>query len=224
MRQSESKRLGNHLAGCGGAEELASSAGRRAGAATNLGGILQCDLILSEARADGLDFSGILSRLRQKRHASGNKNGWLLSSRRQSHHHGGQTLVAGGDADDSFAGGQRSHQAAQDNRGVVAKGERVHHAGCALGAAVAGVGAGAGEGDSMQGFQFASCFRHQETDFPVAGVETEGDGLSAVGAQAAVGAEDQKLRIEQAIRVPAHTGILTQAEKIPGGLSEQHLR
>jgi hypothetical protein len=40
-------------------------------------------------------------------------------------------------------------------------------------------------------------------------METESNGLSIVGAQAAMSAEDQKLWIKKAIWIPTHAGILT---------------
>jgi hypothetical protein len=74
---------------------------------------------------------------------------------------------------------------------IIAKRERVEHAGSALGPSVAGIGAGAGEGDGVEGFQGDGGFGHQRAEFPVAGVETERDGRSVGSAQSAVGAEDQ---------------------------------
>ncbi len=41
MRQRQAQRLGDHLAGGGGAEELAAAAGRATGAATQFGGFIQ---------------------------------------------------------------------------------------------------------------------------------------------------------------------------------------
>jgi hypothetical protein len=156
-----------------------------------------------------LNFSRILARLRQKRDASGDKNGRILSRGCERHHHGGQSLVAGGDADNSLAGWERPHQAAQHNRSIVAKGQRVHHAGCALRAAIAGIGASPGKGNGVQRLQFTGGLCHKQAHFPVSGMETESNGLSIVGAQAAMSAEDQKLWIEKPIRVPTHAGILT---------------
>ena len=104
------------------------------------------------------------------------------------------------------------------------KGQGVEHAGGALGASVAGIGAGSGEGDGVEGFQGDGGFGYQCADFPVAGVEAEGDGGSIGGAQAAVGAEDEDFRAEQFLRFPAHAGVLAQAEEIAGGRGEQHFR
>ena len=146
------------------------------------------------------------------------------AGRGQRHHHRGQALVAGGDAEHALARGQRAHQAAQHDRGVVAVRQGVHHAGRALRAAVAGIGAGAGERDGVQRLQLARGFGHQQADFPMAGVIAERDGRAVCSAQAAVRAEDQELRVEQPRRVPAHAGVLRQAEEVAGGRVEQHLR
>jgi len=40
-------------------------------------------------------------------------------------------------------------------------------------------------------------------------MEAECNGLSAIGAQAAMRAQDEKLRIKETIRIPTHAGILT---------------
>ena len=224
MRQSQPQRLAHHLRRCRGAQELASAARRSAGAATNFGRILQRDLILSKARADGLHLSRILARLRQQGYASGNKNGGLLSRRGQRHHHGRQPLVAGGNAHHALAGGQRAHQAAQHNGRIVAKRQRVQHARCALGAAIAGIGACSRKRNRAQCLQFARGFSHQQAHFPVSGMEAKGNGLAVFGAQAAMRAQNQEFGIEQAIRLPAHAGILAQAEEISRRLGQQHLR
>jgi hypothetical protein len=55
-------------------------------------------------------------------------------------------------------------------------------------------------------------------------MEAKRYGLSILGAQTAMSAQDQELRVKQAIRIPPHSGILTQAKKISRRLSEQHLR
>jgi len=39
-----------------------------------------------------------------------------------------------------------------------------------------------------------------------------------------MGAENQELGIEQALRLPAHAGVLAQAKQVARWLSEQHLR
>jgi hypothetical protein len=76
----------------------------------------------------------------------------------------------------------------------------------------------------MEGFQLACGFGYECAYFPVAGVETEGDGCAVVGAKAAVGAEDEDFGVEETVWVPAHAGVLAEAEEIAGGLGEEHLR
>ena len=67
---------------------------------------------------------------------------------------------------------------------------------------------GAGEGDGVQAAEFARGLGDQQADLPVAGVKAEGDGGAVGGAQAAVGAEDEELGVEEALRLPAHAGVL----------------
>ena len=57
----------------------------------------------------------------------------------------------------------------------------------------------------------------------MSGVKAESDGLSILGAQAAVRAQNQEFGIKQPRRVPAHAGALGQAEEISRRLREQHL-
>ncbi len=66
-----------------------------------------------------------------------------------------------------------------------------------------------------QRLQLARGFGHQQTHFPVAGVKAQRDRLAVLRAQAAMRAQNQKLGIEQARGIPAHAGILRQAEEIP---------
>ncbi len=160
------------------------------------------------ACADGLYLACIFARFGQERDPAGDEDGGQWAGRGQRHHHGGESLVAGGDADHAHPGGQGTHQAAEHDGRVVAKGERVEHAGGALGAAVAGIGAGSGEGNGIEGLQGDGCFGHQRAQFPVPGMKAEGDGSSIGGAQAAVGAEDEDFRAQQLLRFPAHAGVL----------------
>ena len=224
MRKGEAKSFGDDLRRCSGAEKLTASAGRGAGAAADLGSILERDLMLREACADGLDLAGVFSVFRQQCDAPGDENAWQRAGGGQRHHHRGEAFVAGGDAEDAGARGKRAHQSAQDDGGVVAVGQRVEHAGGALGAAVARVGAGSGEGDGVERFQFARGFGYQSADLPVAGVKAESDGSAVWSAEAAVGAEDEDFGAEDARGVPAHADVLAEPEEIAGGLGEEHLR
>ncbi len=67
MWEGETKRLGDDLRGCGGAEKLAASARRGTGSAAKLGGFFEGDLMLSISRADGLDFARIFAVFRVAR-------------------------------------------------------------------------------------------------------------------------------------------------------------
>ncbi len=223
VREGEAEGFGDDLRGGGGAEELAASAGCGAGAAADLGGVFEGDLMLGVACADGLDLAGVFAVFGKQCDAAGDEDAGQRAGGGQRHHHGGEALVAGGDAEDAGAGGERAHEAAKDDGGVVAVGEGVEHAGGALGAAVAGVGAGSGEGDGVHGFEFAGGFGYEGADLPVTGVEAEGDGRAVCGAKAAVGAEDEDFGAEDAGGIPAHADVLAEAEEIAGGLGEEHL-
>ncbi len=150
VRQCQPQRLGNDLRGRGGAQELATAAGRGAGAATQLGRLLQADLAVGEARADRLDRAGVLALDRWEGDSARHQDRRQMRGAGQGHQHRRQALVAGRHADHRMAGGQRADQAAEHLRGVVAVGQAVEHPLGALGAPVARVGAIAGEGHRVQ--------------------------------------------------------------------------
>ena len=133
------------------------------------------DLAVREARADA---SAPCRRPRRRSGGSvtppGTRTHGRSCMRGQGHHHRRQSLVAGGDADDALPRRQRADQPAQHDGGVVAIGQAVHHAGRALRAAVAGIGAEAGERDAAAAPQFLRGGLHQQADFPVAGVIARG--------------------------------------------------
>ena len=118
---------------------------------------------------------------------------------------------------------QRADQPPQDHRGVVAIGQAVHHAGGALRAAVAGIGAEAGEGDAAERLQLVRRRLHEQADFPVAGVIAERDGRAVGVADAAGRAEDQELAAAQFGRLPAHADVLRPAEQVAARRFAQHL-
>jgi hypothetical protein len=192
MRQRHAERLADHLRGRRGAEELASAAGRGAGAAEHIGGILQGHLSAGEARAGRLHFAGVFAIGRLQRDAAGNQDARQRAHGGERHHHRRETFVAGGHADHAAARGQRTDEAAEDAGGIVAVGQRVEHAGGALRAAVAGVGAVGGEGDGAERFELLGGGVHEQADFPMAGVVSERDGSAVGRADAAVRAEDEE--------------------------------
>ena len=136
------ERFADDLRRRGRAEELAAAAGRRAGAAAEIGGFLERDLAVHEAHADRLHAR------RRPRPRSGSSvtppgtsthgRSWL---RGQRHHHRRQPLVAGRDAEHAAPRRQRSDQPAEDRRRVVAVRQAVEHRRRALRPAVARIGA-----------------------------------------------------------------------------------
>ena len=224
VRQRKPQRLADHLRGGRGAQELAASAGRRAGAAAHFGGVLERDLVLGEARADGLHLAASSPDSGSSVTPPGTSTAGIFPDDASAIIIAGSPLSQVATPITPLPRGQRAHQAAQHDRRIVAIGQRIHHARSALRAAVAGIGARSRKRSGAQRFQLARRLGHQQADFPVAGVKAERDGLAVLRAQAAVRAQDQELRIEESIRLPAHAGVLRQAEEIAGGLGEQHLR
>ena len=223
VRQREAQRLADHLRGGGGAEELAAAAGGAAGAAAEVLRLLQRQLAMREARADGLHGARVLAALGWQRDAARHQHAGEIAKRGQRHHHGGQALVAGGHSEHALAGGERAGEATQHDGGVVPVGEAIHHAGGALGAAVAGIGAEAREGDGAQLLQLRRRGLEEKADLPVAGVIAQRDRGAVGGADAALGGEHEVLRAPQLARIPAHARVLGEAEDVAAGPFEEHL-
>ena len=225
VAERHAERLADDLRGRGGAEELAAAAGRRAGAAAELGRLLR-----ARARR-GRSARQSSAPARHRRPSSGRSvtppgtsthgRSWRPGER---HHHGRQTLVAGGHAEDAAPSGERSNQPPEDRRRVVSIGEAVEHRRRALRAAIAGVGAGRGEGDGAGALELVRRGLHEQADFPVAGVVAERDRRAIRRADPAVSREDEELRAADGGRLPAHAGVLRPAEDIAGRSRAQHLR
>ncbi len=75
----------------------------------------------------------------------------------------------------------------------------------------------------MQVAELARGLGDEQADLPMAGVEAECDGSAVLGAETAVGAEDEELGVEETGGLPSHAGVLGEAEEISGGLGEKHL-
>ncbi len=135
----------------------------------------------------------------------------------ERHHHGRQAFVTGGDADHAAPGWQRTDQPPQDNGGIIAISQAVHHAGRSLGATVAWIADKSRKGDRIQPLQFFCGSLGQQTNLPVPGMITQGNRCAVGGANAALGAEDQKFRPAQLGWIPAHGRILGPAEYIATG-------
>ncbi len=213
-----------HLRGGRGAEELAAASGRSAGAAHGFGGVGQRDHSVGEARAYGLHLAGVLAFFGEERHAAGNQHARQIARAGEGHHHGGQPFVARGDAEHAAARGEGADEAPEDAGGVVTVGQGIEHAGGALRAAVARVGAIGREGHGAEALELFRGGVHEQGDFPVAGVIAEGDGRAIGGANAAVGAEDEKFLAAEEGGVPAHAGVLGPAEEVARGTVQQHFR
>ena len=151
---------------------------------------------------------------RQQRHAAGDDDAGQGVLRRDRHHHRGQALVARGHAHHAAPRRQRPDQAPQDNRRVVAIGQAVHHASRALRAAIARIGHIARKWDRAQALELFGRRLHEQAHFPVAGVITQRNRRAIRRAQAAHGAEDQKLVVTQLVRIPAHARVLREAEHV----------
>ena len=150
MRQLHAERLADHLRGGRGAQELAAAAGRGAGAAQASAASSRviwpwakraptdCTLPASSpSSASRVTPPGTSTQGRSRAPASA-----IIMA--------GRPLSQVATPSTPRARGQRADQAAEDRGGVVAVGQGIEHAGGALGAAVAGVGAIGGEGHGAE--------------------------------------------------------------------------
>ncbi len=106
--------------------------------------------------------------------------------------------------------------------GVVAIRQAVEHAGRALRAAVARIGAEGGKRHAARLFEFASGGFDQQADFPMSGVVAQRHRRAVGGANAPLRAEHQELGPEHLLRRPAHAGVLRHAEQVAAGPVSQH--
>ena len=166
------------------------------------------------AHANGLCLAGIFAIFGGQGDAAGDENSRHIMLRGQGDQHGRQPLVTSGNPHDPLTRRQGAHQAAQDQGGVIAIGQAVKHAGCPLAAAIAGVGDKAGKGDGAFGGKLFGGGLHEQAHFPVAGVVAQRNRCAIGGADAALGAEDEKLLAAEHIGIPAHAHILAHGKEI----------
>src|SRR5665213_384331 len=221
--QRHAERFPHHLR-CGRCpQELAPPARTRARPAQIFRRLLQRNLIVREPRAHRLHAPGILPLLRQQRGAARNQNARKIRRASQSHHHGRQALIARGYANHAAARGQRPNLTPEHDGRVVAVRQAVVHAGRALRAAVAGVGAIGGKRDGIMRSQFFSGLFHQQAHFPMPCVIAERDSRAVRAPDSSVGAQDQDFLTPQLCRIPPHPRVLRPAEQIARWPFEQHL-
>ena len=60
-------------------------------------------------------------------------------------------------------------------------------------------------------------------DFPVAGVQAQGNRPSAGALQPAMGAQNHDIAAAECLRTPAHPHVLAKTEKVAGGLMQKHV-
>jgi len=216
--------LRHNLTGCRCSEELAAPTRRGASAAAQLGGLGKRKQPMRESRADGLDLAGVFPIIGHQRYTAWNENARQRLLRRQSHHHGGQAFVAGGDAHHAAPGWQRADQPAQDDGCVIAVSQAVHHPACALRPSVAWIADEAGEGNGLDPLELFSGSLGQQTDFPMAGVISQGNRSAIRGANSTLCAENQVFVSAELARIPTHSGVHGPAEDIPAGCLLQPIR
>src|SRR5262249_41356529 len=121
-------------------------------------------------------------------------------------------------------GRERSNEPTKNLGRVVPIRKAVEHPHRALSSPVTGVGTIGRERNGFEVSQFARRGLNEQSDFPMAGVITEGNWFSIGRATAALGTEDEELFAAQFTRIPAHAGVLGPAENIAAGRFGQHLR
>ena len=127
--QRHAQRLGHHLGRRGSAEKLAATARRTARPAAHFGSVIQADQVVREARANRLHGAGILGSRRGQRHPTRHDDPWQVGVPASAIRIAGKPLIAGANAHDPLARGQRPDEPPHRHRGVVAVGQAVEHAG-----------------------------------------------------------------------------------------------
>ena len=216
VRNREPEGLGDDLRGGSGSEELTAATGGRAGAAAEVGGLVERDELVRETRSQRLHGACVLAAPGRQRDPSGDDCSREVAERSDRHQHRRQALVAGADADHAPAVRQAAHEPAQHECRVVAVGQRVEHAGRALRPAVARVRDVCGERQPAEAVELHRGLANEQSDLPVAGVVAERDGRAVVGANAAERREEQELVASDLRRLPAHAGVLREAEHVAG--------
>ena len=186
MRKRHAQGLAHHLRCGGGSQKLTAAAGRSTSAASRFSRILQRHVAVRIPRSESLRLTRVFAAFGGQRHAARRQDRRQIVHGRQRHHHRRQALVAGGDADHTFARGQRTHQAPQHHRRVIAERQTVEHPGRALAAAIAGIGAVGGKWHRTMRRQFPGRSLHQQIYFEVAGVQAKRDRLAVGFAQPTV--------------------------------------
>ena len=224
VAQRHAKCLAHDLRGRGRAEKLAAAAGRCAGVAPDISRMLQRDVAVRESRADRLHARGVFPLDRQQGDAPRHQDARQIAVCRKRHHHRGQTLVARGDAEHAAPRRQRSNQAAENRRGVVAERQAVEHRRRPLGSAVAGIGTRGSEGDRTVFLEHPRGGFHEEADLPMTGVITQRDRRAVSGTNAAVRRQHQELPAAKRRGIPAHPRVLAPAKQIARRPLPQHVR
>jgi hypothetical protein len=161
MGKRQPERLRNDLARRRGAQKLAATAGRTAGFAAKLRRLLKSNHAMGITSAKALHLARILGVGGRQRHSPRHQHARQLARTSEGHHHCGQPLVAGGHPDDACPRRQRADQAAEDDGGIVAIGQAVHHPARALCPAIAGIGASAREWNATKRLELCRCCPHQ---------------------------------------------------------------
>ena len=148
VRQRQAERLADDLRRGRRAEELAAAAGAGAGPAAQLGRLSQRELAVREAGADRLDLAGVLAVERGEQVTPpGTRTHGRSCIAARAIIIAGRPLSQVATPSTPLRVGSERISRRKTMRRVVAIGQAVHHAGGALRAAVARIGADAGERD-----------------------------------------------------------------------------
>ena len=204
VRQRQAERLADDLRGGRGAEELAAAARRAAGAAAQVGRLLQRELAVREARADRLHLARVLALGRaaaSRRPAPARRAGRAArpapsSSRAGPCRRWPRRARPGAWAASGSAAGARSPR-------------RCGRRGCRSCRSCPACGRRTGRSRSRRTGRPPSARQllrgrlHEQPDLPVAGVIAERDRRAVGGADAALGAEHEELRAGRARADPS---------------------
>ena len=223
MGERQPQRLGHDLRGSCRTQELASAAACSAGSTAQVVDLVDGHLSVRQPHPNRLDPPRILPLLGRQGHPAGYDRHRQPASPGEGDHHRRHPLVTGGHADHAPPIRQRADEPAQNRGCVISVGQAVEHAGRALGAPIARVGAISGKGDGTQPLEFPRRRLHQQPHLPVTGVIAQSNGSAVGGADAAHGAEYEELLAAEFRRIPTHPRVLTVGEDVATGTAHHLL-
>ncbi len=165
--------------------------------ASQISRLIQRELTVHKPHANGLNLGGIFPFARYEGDAAWDQHAGQIATGCQRHHHGREPFVTRRHTQNAAARRKRSDETAKNNSGVVTIREAVEHRRRPLRAAITWVRTDRGKRDGAGALELAGGGLHQQADFPVPGVITQGDRSPVRRTNAAVRRQNQEFPSRQ---------------------------